>query len=262
MSLPNPLRFLALWLLPAVLLVATFPGILAGNGSVTARARVEVVGGRPQATVAAPAPVAEGIAVAPPRFTATRWGYSVTPAVALLRGDGVIVATAGEVKARGGALTADGRYAFPLPVEVVTLSMIRGNHHTYPASDLLVPEGTPVFAVHGGVVTRVSLPCEDPDQCRCGLGVSVTGEDGHTYTYCHGSQLAGHIHQGAAVSAGELIMMSGNTGRSSAPHLHLQIRSPAGQLVCPQDLLESWWQRISLSPVGTPSSGCTYPTDG
>ncbi len=157
-----------------------------------------------------------------------------------------------------GLITADGLYAFPLPVGSVTNDQIRRTHHDYPASDLNVPEGTPVYAAHPGTATATSAPCTDTDRCRCGWGVRVAGDDGHTYTYCHGSRLANRIQPGVTVSAGELIMTSGNTGNSAAPHLHFQIRNPQGDLICPQGPLQAWWNGVALSPAGAPDTGCTH----
>lgn len=154
-----------------------------------------------------------------------------------------------------GSVTADGLYAFPLPVDSVPVEHVRRSHHDYPASDLMVPEGTPVYAAHPGTVTAIYTPCPT---CKCGWGVTVTGRDDHRYTYCHGAGIAAHIQRGVTVSAGELIMASGNTGNSTAPHLHFQIRNPTGTLVCPQSLLEAWWNGIGLSPVGAPTAGCTH----
>jgi murein DD-endopeptidase MepM/ murein hydrolase activator NlpD len=156
-----------------------------------------------------------------------------------------------------GVITADGLYAFPLPTDSVTLAQIRGTHHDYPASDLAVAEGTPVYAAHPGTVTWVSSPCGDAT-CTCGWGLSVTGSDNHRYTYCHGYQLAAHIEVGAAVTAGELVMTAGSSGNAVSPHLHFQIRNPDGVLVCPQTLLEAWHQGIGLSPVTAAQSGCTH----
>jgi hypothetical protein len=157
-----------------------------------------------------------------------------------------------------GLVTADGYYAFPLPTGSVTVAQLRRSHHDYPASDLAVPEGTPVYAAHAGTVTRISTPCADTQRCRCGWGVHIAGFDGHAYTYCHGTQIATHIRPGVAVKAGALIMTSGNTGNSAAPHLHFQIRNPDGTLICPQTLLEVWQEGIGLSPITAPDSGCTY----
>jgi len=152
-----------------------------------------------------------------------------------------------------GAVTADGLYAFPLPVDAVTVDEIRRSHHDYPASDLGVPEGTPVYAAHPGTVSNVYEPCPT---CRCGWGVTIAGLDNHRYTYCHGTGVT--VEPGAEVTAGQLIMTSGNTGNSEAPHLHFQIRGPDGALLCPQGPLEAWWNGIGLSPATAPTSGCTH----
>ena len=153
----------------------------------------------------------------------------------------------------GGTVTADGLYAFPLPHDTVTVDQIRASHHDYPASDLAVPEGTPVYSVHPGTVTNVYEPCPS---CKCGWGVAITGADNHRYSYCHGIGVT--VETGAEVAAGQLIMTSGSTGNAEGPHLHFQIRNPAGTLVCPQTLLEAWWNGTGLSPVAAPTEGCTH----
>lgn len=157
-----------------------------------------------------------------------------------------------------GAVTADGLYAFPLPTDSVTVDQIRRTHHDYPASDLAVAEGTPVYAAHPGTVIALHSPCADTDRCRCGWGVTIDGFDNHRYTYCHGQQLTPEIEVGKAVAAGEAVMASGNTGNSTGPHLHFQIGNPQGELICPQHVLEAWWNGISLNPISAPTSGCTH----
>lgn len=84
----------------------------------------------------------------------------------------------------------------------------------------------------------------------------LAGADGHSYTYCHGSQT--FVQAEDDVAAGALIMASGNTGNSDGPHLHFQIRNPDGTLLCPQPLLEAWWNGIGLSPLAAPTTGCTH----
>ncbi len=157
-----------------------------------------------------------------------------------------------------GTITADGLYTFPLPTDAVTVNQIRRTHHDYPASDLAVAEGTPVYAAHPGTVTALHSPCADIDRCRCGWGVTIDGFDSHRYTFCHGQHLTPEMAVGRAVAAGEAVMASGNTGNSTGPHLHFQIVNPQGELICPQSLLEAWWNGISLSPVSAPTSGCTH----
>jgi murein DD-endopeptidase MepM/ murein hydrolase activator NlpD len=126
-------------------------------------------------------------------------------------------------------------------------------HHDYPATDLPVPAGTVITSVASGIVT--AAPVGD----ACGTGVSIRGDDGADYTYCHGESLT--VGRGMRVAAGQPIMVSGWTGRVSPPgpagaHLHLQIRNAAGQFVCPQPALQSWSQGIPINPAVLPTSGC------
>ncbi len=93
--------------------------------------------------------------------------------------------------------------------------------------DLAVPEGTPVYAAGGGTVIF--------------SGWSTWGY-GYTVVIAHGGTLSiyGHlngsfVHCGETVTAGQNIAVSGNSGRSSGPHLHFEIRGAAGTPVNPWD---------------------------
>jgi len=91
----------------------------------------------------------------------------------------------------------------------------------------------------------------------CGIGVTVEDEAGTRWTYCHGDALT--VSLGDTVVAGQQVLASGNTGRSSGPHLHLQIRTADGVLRCPQRLLTSLaTEGIGVVPTELPSSGCAY----
>lgn len=82
--------------------------------------------------------------------------------------------------------------------------------------DVAVPIGTPVHAAGGG---RVSGAKENNVSGRY-----VVLDHGHgvTTSYCHGDVL--HVSRGDSVDAGSLIMDSGNTGRSTGPHLHFILK--------------------------------------
>jgi len=91
--------------------------------------------------------------------------------------------------------------------------------------DLAVPPGTPVFAAGGGTVIF--------------SGMSTWGY-GYTVVIAHGSTLSlyGHLNGafvkcGETVTAGQNIAVTGNSGRSSGPHLHFEIRGPGGVPVNP-----------------------------
>lgn len=141
-----------------------------------------------------------------------------------------------------------GDYALPVDRGLLTVALIRRPHHTYPAWDLALPVGTPVYAAHPGTVIAVT------NDERCGHGVVIAGLDGARYTYCHASTVT--VTRGQPVPAGTLILASGNTGRSTGPHLHFQIHSPTGQLVCPQPLLEAWYHGQPATPATAPTTGC------
>ena len=81
--------------------------------------------------------------------------------------------------------------------------------------DLAVPTGTPVFAAHNGTATvRLGSP-------TYGHYVTVQSEQVDTL-YAHLSRV--HVEQGDAVRAGDIIGLSGNTGRSFGAHLHFGVR--------------------------------------
>ena len=146
--------------------------------------------------------------------------------------------------------TADG-YALPIDKALIDAdpSMLDQPHHDYPAIDLMLPEGTPIYAVRGGTVARITNfthNCWRVSLCEstCGIGLSVDGDDGARYVYCHGSRANG-LTVGDPVSAGQLLMWSGDTGRSGAPHLHLEIKVN-GEQVCPQPLLRQIYGSSSV----------------
>ena len=54
------------------------------------------------------------------------------------------------------------------------------------------------------------------------------------------------------------ILWSGNTGRSGAPHVHLEIRA-GGEQRCPQPLLQSLYSEgVGLDPATLPTNGCWF----
>jgi murein DD-endopeptidase MepM/ murein hydrolase activator NlpD len=127
-------------------------------------------------------------------------------------------------------------------------------HHDYPAADIPVPAGTIVLAVTAGTITAA------PVGGTCGQGVSMRDNGGDELTYCHGS--SDLVPAGAVVAAGDPIMVSGFTGHvipagPAGAHVHLQIRTPDGQLRCPQNALAAWAQGQTVALPSLPTTGCT-----
>lgn len=102
---------------------------------------------------------------------------------------------------------------------------VRGDRR-HAGVDLATPVGTPVQAAAAGTVITVG---NDPG--GYGNYVIVDHGGGTTTRYAH--LLRATKTRGQAVAAGEQIALSGNTGRSTGPHLHYEVRR-GGRAVDPR----------------------------
>ncbi|WP_255306030.1 M23 family metallopeptidase [Streptomyces sp. Wb2n-11] len=113
------------------------------------------------------------------------------------------------------------------PVQHYTLSATYGKGGSMWASkhsgqDFAVPVGTAVDAVHGGTVVKAG-PNGAGDGPAYGNAI-VVKHDNNTYSqYAHLSKI--NVYPGQQVKTGQRIALSGNTGNSSGPHLHFEIRT-------------------------------------
>ena len=82
--------------------------------------------------------------------------------------------------------------------------------------DLGVVTGTEVRASRAGTVTKAGWGG------AYGYCVFIDHGDGIETRYAHLSEL--NVSEGDYVSQGDVIALSGNTGRSTGPHLHFEIR--------------------------------------
>lgn len=85
----------------------------------------------------------------------------------------------------------------------------------HPGLDIAVPVGSYVRATGPGVVT------ESGEDEEYGRYVRMEHAEDFRSLYAHNSWT--FVSPGDSVEAGEVIALSGNTGRSTAPHLHLEI---------------------------------------
>jgi murein DD-endopeptidase MepM/ murein hydrolase activator NlpD len=81
--------------------------------------------------------------------------------------------------------------------------------------DLSVPTGTPVQAAQEGVVVFAGY------NGAYGKAVKVDHPNGFSTLYAHNSRIL--VHVGQTVKAGQVICLSGSTGRSTGPHLHFEV---------------------------------------
>jgi murein DD-endopeptidase MepM/ murein hydrolase activator NlpD len=83
--------------------------------------------------------------------------------------------------------------------------------------DFAVPQGTPVYAAADGVVKDAK------PNGGYGNYVRLEHDDGVATAYGHLSRFAPGLKPGKQVTRGELVGFSGNTGRSTGPHLHFEV---------------------------------------
>jgi len=95
------------------------------------------------------------------------------------------------------------------------------------AVDFGMPEGTPVHAARAGVVEvvvdRFSEGGEDPSLRDHVNMILVRHPDGTYAEYVHLMRQGAKVRPGQKVRARQLLGLSGNTGYSQGPHLHLAV---------------------------------------
>ncbi|ALC21697.1 M23 family metallopeptidase [Streptomyces pristinaespiralis] len=88
--------------------------------------------------------------------------------------------------------------------------------------DFAVPIGTQVKAAGAGVVVKAG-PNGGGDGPAYGNAIVIKHNNGKYSQYAHLSKI--NVNVGAKVKTGQNIAKSGNTGNSSGPHLHFEIRT-------------------------------------
>jgi len=113
-----------------------------------------------------------------------------------------------------------GEVRYPLPQGSYTVSRTLGGAHN--GADMCAPAMTPIYAAAAGVV-RVS----SENYYGYGVGIvidSVVGGQRLETTYGHMTYGTRQVEVGATVAAGQLIGFVGSTGRSTANHLHFEVK--------------------------------------
>ena len=119
------------------------------------------------------------------------------------------------------ATCATGSWVFPLHgtpyVETAGFGEC-GDHwsHCHTGQDFAIPSGTPVLAAGSATVTFAGW------DGAYGNAVHLLHADGVATWYAHLSRI--DIESGSTVGGGEQIGLSGDTGNTTGPHLHFEVR--------------------------------------
>ena len=82
--------------------------------------------------------------------------------------------------------------------------------------DFTAPKGTPIYATGNGKVSKVT-------KSRSGYGNRVMIEHGYGYKTLYAHMNTIDVKRGEKVKKGDIIGTVGNTGSSTAPHLHYEV---------------------------------------
>lgn len=123
-----------------------------------------------------------------------------------------------------------------LPVDSFVIS--QGYSFFHPGIDLATIKGTPVYPIMEGSVVLINYG-------RFGYGnhVLVDHGNGRQSLYAHLAKI--EVKEGEKVTFDSILGLIGSTGRSTGPHLHLQIFDN-GSWINPRAFLESYFgQRLA-----------------
>lgn len=121
----------------------------------------------------------------------------------------------------GGSVSSKG-FIRPVKTGKITAGMYYSSGKYHGAVDFGVSVGTPVYAAADGIVVTSTWGGSD----SYGYYIKIKHYNGLYTLYAHGSSLVAKV--GQEVKQGQLIMYSGNTGNSTGPHLHFEVRVAPG----------------------------------
>ena len=130
------------------------------------------------------------------------------------KSDSSHASAAREIHSRDAAVSS---LDWPLDDVEVTSTFGRRGRSFHEGIDLKAKHGTPVYAAQAGKVLYSGSKIRG-----YGRMVILRHNGAIATVYAHNSRLM--VRKGEFVKKGQLIAMSGNTGHSSGPHLHFEVR--------------------------------------
>ncbi|MDI3388898.1 M23 family metallopeptidase [Streptomyces sp. B-S-A8] len=176
-------------------------------------------------------------------MAADKGNGGLTGAAASIEAQAKAQAAAATKKAEAKAAAAKKASGWGNPVKNYTLSASYAQaggmwSSKHSGQDFAVPVGTKVSAVHSGTVVKAG-PNGAGDGPAYGNAVVIKHDNGRYSQYAHLSKVG--VKVGQKVKTGQEIARSGNTGNSSGPHLHFEIRTSPnyGSAINPANFMSS-----------------------
>ncbi|MFC8796999.1 M23 family metallopeptidase [Promicromonospora sp. NPDC057138] len=171
-----------------------------------------------------------------------------------------------------GGPVATTRVVFPLPADTWTRTSgfgLRdlagsGSYRLHAGVDYAAPAGTPVLALADGTVASVETSPTGGNMIV--LDHTVPGPSGAERVgsaYLHLSDGTITVAEGDTITAGAQIAQVGSTGRSTGPHLHLEVRpgGPHADAVDPEPWLAAHSPTTLDGQAVLPATSVACPTE-
>ena len=108
-----------------------------------------------------------------------------------------------------------GRITSPFGERIHPITKEKQQHN---GVDISAPIGTPIIAPESGRIKQIY------NHAIGGNTLMMVSDRGTRYGFCHLSKIAEGIVEGSIVAEGDVICYTGNTGRSTGPHLHFSVQ--------------------------------------
>jgi len=108
-----------------------------------------------------------------------------------------------------------GNYRLSSPFNPRRLNPVTHRIAPHNGTDFAMPSGTPIFSAGDGIVTRVL------NHPFAGKYIEIQHGSHYQTRYLHLSKIL--VKKGQHVERGQKVALSGNTGRSTGPHLHFEL---------------------------------------
>lgn len=117
---------------------------------------------------------------------------------------------------------------------------------THNGVDYAVPLNTPIYSNVTGVVEKSSYDAD-------GYGNYVVIRDGYGRMHYYAHLNESSVNVGESIKSGEVIGLSGSTGRSTGAHLHYEIRDESGNTLNPEEHADD--EIVAISTAAKSMSG-------
>jgi murein DD-endopeptidase MepM/ murein hydrolase activator NlpD len=127
--------------------------------------------------------------------------------------------------------------------EQVTSFLKDGRRHQ--GVDFKCPVGTPVVMPFDGELVKKNWNWHGNGNCL----EFVDAQSGRHAKFLHLSELPNSLQPGQHFKKGQQVAVSGNTGHTTAPHLHYQLESPSKQVLDPFKIHETYRARLDAQAL-------------